>query len=240
MSKKSARHLEATKSKVEKLGKGKKATKKTTTKADAVNQAMQAAAEAKAKEKAQAAGSSAEAQAKAEPKKQGMCPACGRTIELPNGRGRCECGQGVVARFGKLVRIKETPPGCVDLPAAKTLAEAKTPAEPPLLSDGLSDPDSEADEDRGGKALARRKAKSAKKGDGKLSGLDAAAKVLAEAGEPLDTKTMVDRMLAQGLWATGGKTPAATIYAAIIREIGVKGDASRFRKTDRGKFTLAK
>ena len=38
---------------------------------------------------------------------------------------------------------------------------------------------------------------------------------------------MVKTMLETGLWQTGGKTPAATIYAAIIREIAVKGDASR-------------
>ncbi len=74
----------------------------------------------------------------------------------------------------------------------------------------------------------------------KMGGLDAAAQVLAEAGEPLDTKTMVARMLDKGLWQTKGKTPAATIYAAIIREIAKKGDASRFCKVDRGKFALAK
>ena len=74
----------------------------------------------------------------------------------------------------------------------------------------------------------------------RASGLDAAAQVLAEAGEPLNTKTMVERMLAKGLWQTGGKTPAATIYAAMLREINIKGDASRFRKVERGKFELAK
>jgi len=74
----------------------------------------------------------------------------------------------------------------------------------------------------------------------KPSGLDAAAQVLAEVGQPLSAKEMVDRMLAQGLWQTGGKTPAATIYSAIIREISVKGDASRFRKVERGKFELAR
>jgi len=70
------------------------------------------------------------------------------------------------------------------------------------------------------------------------SGLDAAAMVLAEAGEPLNTKQMVERMLAKGLWQTGGRTPAATIYAAILRECATKGDASRFRKTERGKFMV--
>ena len=72
------------------------------------------------------------------------------------------------------------------------------------------------------------------------SGLDAAAAVLREAGEPLSTGEMVKRMLEQGLWSTGGKTPAATIYAAILREVNVKGAASRFRKTARGKFELNK
>ena len=74
----------------------------------------------------------------------------------------------------------------------------------------------------------------------KPSGLDAAAQVLAEAGEPMGCKEMVERMLAKGLWQTSGKTPSATIYAAIIREIATKGDDSRFRKVDRGKFALAK
>ena len=72
------------------------------------------------------------------------------------------------------------------------------------------------------------------------SGLDAAATILADATEPLNTKEMVTQMLASGVWSTNGKTPAATIYAAIIREISTKGDAARFRKADRGKFELAR
>ena len=74
----------------------------------------------------------------------------------------------------------------------------------------------------------------------RASGLDAAAKVLAEAGKPMNTKEMVEQMLAKSLWKTSGKTPAATIYAAIIREIAGKGADSRFRKVERGKFELAK
>ena len=72
------------------------------------------------------------------------------------------------------------------------------------------------------------------------SGLDAAAKILAQAGKPMSCKAIGDQMLAKGLWKTKGKTPEATIYAAIIREIAAKGDKARFRKTGRGKFTLAK
>ena len=78
------------------------------------------------------------------------------------------------------------------------------------------------------------------KRQGKTSGLDAAAQVLADAGEPMNCKTMVERMLAQGLWKTNGKTPQGTIYAAILREIGAKGEASRFRRTARGMFELTK
>ena len=84
------------------------------------------------------------------------------------------------------------------------------------------------------KKVAKAKAKKERK----PSGLDAAAQVLAEAGEPMNTADMVARMLEKGLWKTGGKTPAATIYAAIIREIAVKGSESRFRKTERGHFEL--
>jgi hypothetical protein len=70
------------------------------------------------------------------------------------------------------------------------------------------------------------------------SGLDAAVAVLAEAKKPMKTGDMVQRMISTGLWQTKGKTPAATIYAAIIREIAAKGDQSRFRKTDRATFDL--
>jgi len=87
------------------------------------------------------------------------------------------------------------------------------------------------------KAPAKHKKLSGPRG---TSGLDAAAKVLADAGEPMNCKAIVERMLAKGLWKTNGKTPAATIYAAMIREIAKKGNVARFRKVERGKFTLAK
>lgn len=73
----------------------------------------------------------------------------------------------------------------------------------------------------------------------KTSSLDAAARVLAEAGKPMNAKAMVEAALAKGYWATSGKTPAATVYAAIIREIRDKGQKARFRKTGRGMFELA-
>jgi hypothetical protein len=48
---------------------------------------------------------------------------------------------------------------------------------------------------------------------------------------------MIEAMTAKKYWTSpGGKTPSATIYAAIIREIAKKGDHSRFRKAARGRF----
>ncbi|MCC7409525.1 MAG: winged helix-turn-helix domain-containing protein [Phycisphaeraceae bacterium] len=77
------------------------------------------------------------------------------------------------------------------------------------------------------------------KGTPRPSGLTAAMQVLAGAGEPLSARQIVERMFAQGLWKTDGKTPHATIYAAIHREIAEKGTTARFAKVERGKFTLA-
>lgn len=70
----------------------------------------------------------------------------------------------------------------------------------------------------------------------KASGLDLAAKVLVEAGEPLAAKTIAERVIAAG-WQTSGATPHATLYAAIGREIATKGKDARFKKTGRGLFT---
>ena len=77
-----------------------------------------------------------------------------------------------------------------------------------------------------------------KKKDG-MSAIDAAAKVLGESDEPLSTKEMVEQMAEKGYWKSpGGKTPHATLYSAILREIQRKGDESRFVLAERGKFKL--
>ena len=73
----------------------------------------------------------------------------------------------------------------------------------------------------------------------RLSGLDLAAKVLAESKEPLQAKAIAERAIAAG-WKTSGKTPHATLYAAMIREIAKKGKDARFVKTDRGLFSAGK
>ncbi len=72
----------------------------------------------------------------------------------------------------------------------------------------------------------------------RVSLLDAAAQVLARSQQPLGAKDLVAQVTAAGLWSSpGGKTPEATLYAAMIREIAKKGEASRFAKVERGLFT---
>lgn len=71
-----------------------------------------------------------------------------------------------------------------------------------------------------------------------MSALDAAAAVLKAKGEPMRCKEMVEAMREKGLWTTTAPTPEATLYSAILREIGSKKGESRFKKTGRGHFGL--
>ena len=112
-------------------------------------------------------------------------------------------------------------------------AEPTTPAEPEAPAPETPDVSP--------KPKKTRKAKQADaEADGngkKMSCLDAAARVLAEAGEPLNAKQMIEAITTKGYWTSpGGKTPHATLYSAIIREIATKGSEARFQKTERGKF----
>jgi outer membrane biosynthesis protein TonB len=110
-----------------------------------------------------------------------------------------------------------------EVPAAEPLPAAQGPAEaaPPVV-----------------KAKRQRKAPKEPK-EKKLSAIDAAAKVLQEAGTQMTTQEMIAAMAAKGYWSSpGGLTPAATLYSAILREISTKGNGARFTKTERGKFAL--
>jgi hypothetical protein len=75
----------------------------------------------------------------------------------------------------------------------------------------------------------------------KLSALDAAALVLAESGQAMSCAELIAAMAAKGYWQSPkGKTPTATLYSAVLREIQTKGQKARFGKTARGKFALRK
>jgi len=84
------------------------------------------------------------------------------------------------------------------------------------------------------------KAKASANGEAKIkkvSAIDAAAKLLAGSKESMGCKEMIETLAAKGLWTSpGGKTPHATLYSAILREINVKGKEARFVKTERGRF----
>ena len=79
----------------------------------------------------------------------------------------------------------------------------------------------------------------AKKAKAKMSQMAAAERVLAEAGEPMNCQQMVEAMTKKRYWKSpGGKTPHATLYASLLRHIRKHGKDARFKKTDRGMFTL--
>lgn len=71
----------------------------------------------------------------------------------------------------------------------------------------------------------------------RVSALDAAAQVLAKTGKPMRSRELITAMAEQRLWTSpGGKTPWATLYSAMTREIAAAGKESRFKKVDRGAF----
>ena len=103
-------------------------------------------------------------------------------------------------------------------PAPKKKTPAKGPA--PSTSERVSPP-------------AAKPAKAAPKS----SALDAAPRVLRESGQPLSCPELIEQMAAKGYWSSPkGKTPSSTLYAAIAREVKLKGAASRFTKTGPGRF----
>ncbi|MBK8915030.1 MAG: winged helix-turn-helix domain-containing protein [Phycisphaerales bacterium] len=74
----------------------------------------------------------------------------------------------------------------------------------------------------------------------RVSAPDAAAEVLRKAGKPMRSQEMIAAMAEQGLWSSpNGRTPAATLYSALLREIQHRAGEARFKKSDRGLFEYA-
>lgn len=71
-----------------------------------------------------------------------------------------------------------------------------------------------------------------------MSILTAVETVLTEAGEPLHYKEITKRLLNRGLWTTTGQTPDATVNAQLAVDIKQRGEASKFRRDDKGVFAL--
>jgi hypothetical protein len=137
---------------------------------------------------------------------------------------------------GKKVHIKSAQRlrGAVHKSRPLAVVTAAKEAAPTADVGPTAKPDAKVAQEAKGK-----KPKAAKpKGERKPGILTLAADVLKDAKAPMDCKTIIEKVLAKGVWQTKGKTPAATLYAAIIREIAAKGKEARFHKTDRGMFEL--
>jgi len=161
------------------------------------------------------AGKHIQAATKPAPKRP-ACPNCGST-ELDEDGDCARCREPNVATKDK--RPGKAPQGPTAATKGKKTAKATVKAKP------------------------KRAATRAKQGDRKAkkpSGLDAAARVLSEAKEPMTCRQIVEVAFKKGYWKSGGATPWATIYSAMIREIAAKGKESRFKKVDRGRFALNK
>jgi len=117
--------------------------------------------------------------------------------------------------------------------AAKKLLEdaAENDAE---SQDGPKEPAEETPPPSPSKALREHPKPAAKT---KMSLLDAAAEVMSD-GQARNCEQIIKEILDRKLWNTSGKTPAATLYSAMHREINnPSGKASRFERTDaKGEF----
>ena len=136
--------------------------------------------------------------------------------------------EGTSVKTGKTIRVKSPQRlrKCLDDAAAVA-------ATPKAATQDVTDVPAPDTGERGA-AGAKREAKP-------MSLLDAAAHLLSlGTGDPMRCKDIVDLAIQRDLWAprNGGKTPANTLSAAMRREIKAKGDASRFRLAERGKFEL--
>ena len=121
------------------------------------------------------------------------------------------------------------------------MTTTKTPKTKPASSTADKAPEAKAPKAPKANTAQTPKAAKAEAKTKKPSALDAAAKVLGETGEPMTCTQMIEAMAAKGYWKSpGGKTPQATLYSAILREIGTRAKDARFTKTDRGQFALAK
>jgi hypothetical protein len=139
---------------------------------------------------------------------------------------------GVNTKTNRPVRIKSAAKLRAELNGTDPASHSEQSDPAPSAPDAPATPP--ADKPAKGKGEKKAKAPTPEKAR-KLSGLDAAAQVLKDAGKPMNFKDITDAALAAG-WRTNGKTPAATLYAAAIREIAAKGKQARFRKVERGLF----
>lgn len=122
----------------------------------------------------------------------------------------------------------------INSPTTSPIAEPTTNAASDHASNSIAKPERSKPDRTGATRAKPQRGK-------RLSALDAAFTLLSGSDSPMSAKDLVAAAAARGLWSSpGGKTPEATLYAAILREINAKGDKSRFKKTARGLFAATK
>ena len=133
--------------------------------------------------------------------------------------------RGPVGRRGKKTEVSEAVEAAV---ARDVKAESAAASDEQAEARGKA----ETSKARPKKARGEQKPK-------RVSALNAAAQVLANAEQPMRAQELIAAMAKQGLWKSpAGKTPHATLYAAMLREARDKGTAARFRKVGRGQFAF--
>jgi len=142
----------------------------------------------------------------------------------PDGKAAKDAKAAAVAAEGKPAAA-----GGAETKAAKVAAWRKEVADKASKTDPELDAAIKASE-------ANRRAKKAKvakpKGQRKPGCLDAAVRVLGEAGKPMQCGAIVQAAIEKGYWQTKGATPGATLYAAVLRECAAKGAKARFRRAE--------
>jgi preprotein translocase subunit YajC len=122
------------------------------------------------------------------------------------------------------------------------VAEATNPTAEPATTEASANPDAPEPSTVTAPAKPKRQRKAVaptEPTEKKLSAIDAAVKVLGEAGQAMTTQEMIEAMASKGYWSSpGGRTPSATLYSSILRELDVKGEQARFVKAAPGRFSL--
>ena len=73
-----------------------------------------------------------------------------------------------------------------------------------------------------------------------ISLLTAAADLLAETGQTMNSRQIVRELGERGTWSSpAGKTPDATLYSSANREVIEKGEQSRFVRAGKGQFAAS-
>lgn len=170
-------------------------------------------------------------------------------------RLRKEARAAVAANLAELERADPAPGSHAEpLGHNEQGGEPKEPQPDQQEQDQAREPATPAPAGGPGSAPAAKPAKAAKKGSEKssaakpkaekapkpvkpkrLSCIDAAAMVIGK--DPIGCRDLIAEMGVRKLWSSpNGKTPDASLYAAITREIAAKGADARFKKVDRGLF----